>query len=47
MDDYVDDPSDDALFDDQDANAGGLGREDRLHTNEDLAGSRGLQAGKG
>lgn len=42
MDDYVDDPSDDALFDDQDANAGGLGREKiGLHTNEDLAGSRG------
>ncbi|EFO64547.1 ZipA [Giardia lamblia P15] len=41
MDDYVDDPSDDALFDDQDANAGGLGREKiGLHTNEDLVGSR-------
>lgn len=43
MDDYVDDPSDDALFDDQDGNAGGLGREKiGLHTNEDLAGSRGV-----
>ena len=41
MDDYVDDPSDDALFDDPDANAGGLGREKiELHTNEDIVQSR-------
>lgn len=41
MNDYVDDPSDDALFDDPDANAGGLGREKiGLHTHDDLSHSR-------
>lgn len=41
MNDFVDDPSDDALFDDQDANAGGLGRERiGLHTNDNVSQSR-------